>query len=327
MHSRDLALDFAKGALVVFMVIYHAMSILSTAGPEDFQHIRFVSGSFIFLSGYVVARFHFDRFLADRRGTTSWLLQRGCKLVLLFTALNLLIPLTGIGNPGKSQPGILQYAGNFAGIYVLGDSRYASFQILLPIAYLLMLSPVFLRLVGRSKAGGLTALATTFACTLVPIESPHWELTVLGAIGLSAGMLESISHQPFPTASGRLASVALVVCIGLMGALSRYPASYAIGVAAVTKLLYDLGKIAHLPRHLVLALVVLGRYSLPGYLAQIAILRILFIALTKERLALGLELATLIAATSALLFGMCVLLDLLRDRYRLVHKSYKLFFS
>jgi hypothetical protein len=325
--GRDLALDFAKGALVVVMVIYHAMNILSTAGPEDFQHIRFVSGSFIFLSGYVVARFHFERFRADRMGTTGRLLQRGCKLALLFTALNLLIHLTGIGNPGKTQMGILQYAGNLTDIYIFGDSRYASFQILLPIAYLLMLSPAVLLLGGTGKTRTLALLAMAFACTLVPIESPHWEFSVLGIIGLAAGMLEDISGKPFSTANSLLAAVGLAACIGLMGFFSRHLATYALGIAIITKLLYDLGKAARLPQTLVQALVLLGEYSLPCYLAQIAILRILFIGLAGERLALGVEMAMFILATTALLLGLCLSLALLRERYHLVHRSYKLIFS
>lgn len=47
------------------MALYHAMNILSTAAPEDFVHIRFVSGSFIFLSGYAIARFHLNGFQVD----------------------------------------------------------------------------------------------------------------------------------------------------------------------------------------------------------------------------------------------------------------------
>ena len=60
--SRDLALDFVKGILVVFMVIYHAMNIFSSAGFESFRYIRFVSGSFLFISGYVIALFYEPKF-------------------------------------------------------------------------------------------------------------------------------------------------------------------------------------------------------------------------------------------------------------------------
>jgi hypothetical protein len=65
-----LTLDLVKGALVVVMVVYHAMNIFSTAGPDEYVYVRFVSGSFILMSGYIVARFHEARFKADWRSTS-----------------------------------------------------------------------------------------------------------------------------------------------------------------------------------------------------------------------------------------------------------------
>lgn len=100
---RDLTLDLVKGALVVVMVVYHAMNIFSTAGPDEYAYVRFVSGSFILMSGYIVARFHEARFKADRRSTSRRLVVRGLKLLMLFTLLSLLINLMGKGNPTRSS--------------------------------------------------------------------------------------------------------------------------------------------------------------------------------------------------------------------------------
>lgn len=81
---RDLTLDLVKGVLVVLMVVYHAMNIFSTAGPNEYAYVRFVSGSFVLMSGYIVARFHEARFKADWRGTSRRLVVRGLKLLMLF---------------------------------------------------------------------------------------------------------------------------------------------------------------------------------------------------------------------------------------------------
>jgi uncharacterized membrane protein len=62
---RDVTLDLVKGVLVVIMVVYHAMNIFSTAGPHEYAYVRFVSGSFILMSGYIVARFHEAQFNED----------------------------------------------------------------------------------------------------------------------------------------------------------------------------------------------------------------------------------------------------------------------
>ena len=136
---------------MVVMVVYHAMNIFSTAGPDEYAYVRFVSGSFILMSGYIVARFDGPRFKADWRGTSRRLVARGLKLLILFTLLNLLINLTGIGNPDKVQLGIQRYMSTLFEVYVSGEPGYASFQILLPIAYLLVAAPALLMLGRLSK--------------------------------------------------------------------------------------------------------------------------------------------------------------------------------
>src|SRR5262245_25828550 len=106
--TRDLPLDFVKGMLVIVMVIYHVMNIFSTARSEAYGYIRFVSGSFIFISGYIIAIFYEQKFQIDRIGTSQRLIMRGLKLLLVFTVLNILINVTGVGNPNKAQLGLQQ---------------------------------------------------------------------------------------------------------------------------------------------------------------------------------------------------------------------------
>jgi hypothetical protein len=114
------------------MVVYQAMNIFSTAGPDEYAYVRFVSGSFILMSGYIVARFHETRFKADWRSTSRRLVVRGLKLLMLFSLLKLLINLTGIGNPNKVQLGIQRCMNTLFEVYVAGAPGYSSFQILLP---------------------------------------------------------------------------------------------------------------------------------------------------------------------------------------------------
>src|ERR1700674_4207290 len=133
------------------MVIYHVMNVFSTAGPEAYGYIRFVSGSFILISGYMISTYYQEKFRADRMRTSKRLIVRGLKLLVVFSALNIMINFTGIGNPVKSQLGVQQYLNNLPAIYGLGDQKHSSFLILLPISYLLVTSPVFLLFNGMSK--------------------------------------------------------------------------------------------------------------------------------------------------------------------------------
>src|SRR5262249_37814346 len=119
--NRDLILDFVKGILVIVMVIYHVMNIFSKASPEAFGYIRFVSGSFIFISGYIISTFYEQKFQTDRVGTSKRLVVRGLKLLFIFTVLNIAVNLTGTGNPNKIQFGVQQYLGHISTIYTSGD--------------------------------------------------------------------------------------------------------------------------------------------------------------------------------------------------------------
>lgn len=64
--DRDVSLDFVKGILVIVMVIYHVMNYFSTAGPDSFGYVRFVTGSFIFVSGYIISTFYERKYRINR---------------------------------------------------------------------------------------------------------------------------------------------------------------------------------------------------------------------------------------------------------------------
>src|SRR5437773_12328687 len=101
--SSNAAFDAVKGVLVLLMIVYHVMSIASTAGAEAFRYVRFTSGSFIFISGFIVSRFFASSFEKDPAATSRKLLGRGLKVLLIFTALNVLIQASGFGNAAKRQ--------------------------------------------------------------------------------------------------------------------------------------------------------------------------------------------------------------------------------
>src|SRR5215831_3468688 len=133
-HHRDSAFDSVKGMLVLFMVVYHVMSITATAGVEGYRYIRFVSGSFIFMSGFIVSRFFAGPFERDPGKTSRGLVNRGVKVLLMFTVLNGLIYATGFGNLEKLERWREGSVANAAAVYLTGDGDRKSVVILLPIA-------------------------------------------------------------------------------------------------------------------------------------------------------------------------------------------------
>lgn len=325
--ARELTLDFVKGILVTVMVLYHEMNVFTTADSAAYEPIRFVSGSFVLISGYIISKFYEDTFQADRFGTSRRLVVRGFKLLILFTVLNTLINLTGIGNPNKIQLGVQNYLSNLSAIYGSGDSKYASFQILLPISYLLIASPVFLLLGEIRKFTALASLTTALCASFFGIESINFDFMVIGVIGLSFGMLMNKLENPFSIRSRPIIFGCLVICICLMGYLSINLMTYSIGIMIIIKLLYDFGKTVNSQNHLARAGMLFGQYSLVCYIAQIAFLQGLAKLLSRQKWGLGYETISIFFVTNVFLLALCLFLTYLRGRYRLIGKSYKFIFS
>jgi len=325
--TRDLILDFVKGLLVIVMVIYHVMNIFSTASSEAFGYVRFVSGSFIFISGYIISTFYEQKFHKDRIGTSKRLAVRGLKLLLLFTILNILINLTGFGNPRKIQIGVQQYLNNIIEIYTFGDLNHTSFQILLPISYLLIISPVFLLLRNSRIMIALMSLMVALYFSFLDSNLTNFNFSIIGIIGFSVGLLTNKSEVSFAIKRKPIILSCLLACIYLMEYMDRRIITYAIGIMIIIKLFYDLGKIAELENYINRAIILFGQYSLVCYIAQIIFLQVLFRVLSKEKWELGYETASIFVVTNVFLLALCFLLKFLRNQYRFMDRSYRLVFS
>src|SRR5215471_2638129 len=246
---------------------------------------------------------------------------------MLFTLLNLLINLTGIGNPNKIRPGIQHYMNTLFEVYVSGEPGYASFQILLPIAYLLIAAPVFLAL--RELRIWLIAAssAMAFASSLFGIASVNLEFMTLGALGLSGGMLTNSAGNSFALRSSWSIIGGLLVSSALIKYLSANLATYALGTMVILKLLYDLGKAVRPESGLARMCVLLGQYSLLCYIAQIIFMHALYRELSRPRWELGYETGVIVFVTIVFLVVLSAGVAMLRDRYRFAARVYKLIFS
>jgi len=325
--TRDQSLDFVKGLLVLIMVLYHAMNVFAEAEAGAYSYIRFVSGSFVFVSGYFIPGFYGERFRRQPAATASRLLQRGGKLLALFTVLNGLILLTGVGNPHKQNALGDDYGARLLAIYGSGEPGAAAFQILLPIAYLLLLSPLLLALARfRHELIGL-ALAATLGWTYLGIEWVNVAMGLVGVIGLVLGLEAERLERPFAALGRTLLLTAIAAAMLLMQYFDRNAMSYAAGVTLMVMLFYALAKKLALRDRASAVVITLGNYSLLAYIAQIVLLQIGARLLGSPRWPLGPEIAAIVAATSLLLILLCYALSFLRRRSALIDRSYRLVFS
>lgn len=329
--SRDTAFDAVKGVLVVLMVVYHALSIASTAGAEAFRYIRFISGSFIFISGFVISRFMSARFAAAPGATTRRLVTRGAKVLLIFTALNLAIHASGFGNAAKRHLGIEGFVSNAASIYLVGDGTMSSFLILLPIAYLMVIAPLYLAIVGRAGTPAaivlLVAALAAGSGALGP-PAPIAEFMLVGLCGLCLGtpaLTDALIGRPPP---GRLLTlVGLFAAVWLTGRFGDPLALYCVGVAVVLKFLHDAVRLLSPGGRTARWAELLGVYALPCYIAQIVVLQIGFRLMGGTRQPPGLGIVVFMVATTAICLALAVVTQRLRRRSALVDRTYRWVFA
>ena len=219
--ERDHALDMVKGFLVLAMVVYHTATTFLPDGAlqhQIYHSLHIVSGSWIFISGFIIIMHYREKFGRNPTGISRRLVVRGVKLLLLVSVLNFVITLLMRYDTLDSML-IPQALWN---IYVIGDGQ-ASFEILIGIGYLLILGPLFLlhRIIGPLLALILVAAGMVYQFVgTTQLPSNAWML-VCGLSGLLAGVAAArgrLAALVFHPIAGRaaliLAAVATVVYLG-----------------------------------------------------------------------------------------------------------------
>lgn len=323
---RDAGLDRVKGLLVVAMVLYHAMNYFSTAGPAAYGWLRFVNGAFVFLAGWLAAQGPAGHGLAERHHAARRLLQRGGKLLLLFSVLNLALAATGTTGYQATGLGAGPWRDTLVALYLTGDGPQIAFRILVPIAYTLLAAA--LAALARpptrwAAAWGCAALAAVYTALWPAWPTPYFLLIGLCGWGLGtwtpAG--RSAPWRGLPLALG------IVALLAAMDWLSGNALACAVGLAALMKLLRDALAQASLPQRAGSALSLLGRYSLLGYIGQIAFLFALHRLLGGPRWPLGPQWLLVCLATLAVLLLACGVLARLRSRSTWVDRGYRAVFA
>lgn len=328
--QRDASFDAVKGLLVLLMIAYHVMSITTTAGAEGVRYLRFVSGSFIFISGLVVVRFMWARFAQAPAETSSRLISRGFKVLLIFTALNLAIHVSGVGNAAKVSLGVDGFVRHAAAIYAAGDPRLSSFLILLPIAYLLMLAPLYLAVAARHPrvlpAVLLAAFLTIGSRDTEP--SPVVQFLLIGVCGLCLGTPPWAYRVFAPSRWPALVTLAgLALTLWLAGRYGSSLALYTAGVVVVWRLAVDTARLVPPAAAWFRQAVLLGRYSLMAYVAQIALIQLVFKATGSHRAEPGpMTLGLTLGVAAACWLG-CLAVERLRRRAPLADRAYRLVFA
>jgi peptidoglycan/LPS O-acetylase OafA/YrhL len=321
-RARDEALDWVKGALVVLMVVYHSLNY-SPYTQVAFANIAFLPPSFIFVAGFLLTSSYLARYnLRDWR-LHQRLVMRGVKLILLFTALNAGLYFIAFGPDAAGQ-----FAENVQAIYLAAGGRVASFPILTSIGYLLLLAPLLL-VIGSLNRWVLPALALTLFifCSVLEwrgLVSYHLSLISVGIIGTAFGLLPLERVTAF---ARKWFIVVPLYCLYRTGSyfIGEPYAMQLTGVVTALLVLYGLALTLPLKTQIYRQIVLLGRYSLLGYILQLGIIQVTVRVFGPFETPLAVVILAVV--TLAATWAVTLLIHWLRPKARFVDLTYRAAFA
>jgi hypothetical protein len=327
MNDRIVTLDFVKGVLVLCMVIYHGLNYLGYDAAPHF-YLLFLPPSFILIAGFIITHIYVSRYGISSHATASRLALRSCKLLLLFTLLNVGVALVFSSRPGMGDHGLLSFAVAWREIYVAGGSRSAAFEVLLPIGYLLLLAVPILRFQAYMAHAvvGITLATVTVCFALDRYGYPAYNLYMIsaGLTGMSIGLLPDYRIKGVslsPIVQGSLYAFFWIVFY-LYG--DRYPIQLIASLVCVL-IIASLGSRIDTGQWLLQQLLLLGRYSLLAYIIQIFYLQIFKRAFFSW--GYGVSAIAVIIATTILTWGTVRIGEHARKKSALIDHVYRAIFA
>jgi len=273
---RNCGLDFTKGALVLLMILYHWSNFIWGPISRFNDILRFLTPSFIFLTGWIVSAYYPAKYGAANRRLHIRLVIRGLKLLGLFTLLNLFLLIAAQMSRAAAETVREFCIGEWFEIYVTGNSPRVAFRILVPISYLLLIAGVF-RLAGANRLvlGVLAAAVFAAAQSLETLGHISQCATLLGfgLAGLCLGSFGQTSANKFAVNLW-----ILVFCYSVyLAAMWTYGVTLFIqlvGTPLSLLLVYSVGRAVNSQIRLNAAVALIGQYSLMAYIGHIGILKL-----------------------------------------------------
>lgn len=333
--ARNHALDFTKGALVLIMVLYHWLNYFYGLQGDVYKYLRFLTPSFIFITGFLISNVYFSKYGVSDPRLPRRLIIRGLKILAVFVAVNVARALL---LPGVSKSQILAEHASFRNLiamYVVGNglgggqTKVIAFYVLVPIAYLLILSALFLPVCRLYRhIFHLVCLLSFFAIVVLGqfgLQSVNLELLAIGLLGIVLG------YVPIAKVNASIDHPYLVgiAYIGYLAAITVWNVIYplqVVGVCLSLMAIYLLADPDNQPGRLRNGVILLGKYSLFAYVAQIAILQGLHRVVWHANSGTGMLVGSFFAAFALTILAVEAT-DWMRTRSATVDKLYKAVFA
>jgi len=300
---RNSALDFTKGSLVLIMVLYHWINYF--VGPQDNRYLRFLTPSFIFITGFLISNVYISKYGVSDRQLPKRLVQRGLKILGVFVVLNLSRTLLSPHASQETGAASALSIRSLIDVYLIGSvsgggqAKAIAFFILVPISYLLIMSALLMA-AARLYRYTFHAICVFFLLLIVALNlrglaSPNLELLTIGLLGVLAGYapierVNAIVRHPY------LLALAYLLYLGAITVWNVVYPLQIVGVSLSLMIIYLLGQTESESGSIRNVFVLLGKYSLFGYISQIAILQILRAGLRHIDSEVGIQVISFILA-------------------------------
>jgi hypothetical protein len=316
------------------MVLYHWINYFIGLQWEYYRYLRFLTPSFIFVTGFMISNVYLCKYEATDPRLSKRLFTRGLKLLTIFIALNLartyIVPAMGTG----VVLGNLLNARNIFTVFVSGNvtavgGKLISFSILVPISYLLMLSgglmlPYrFYRYTFHVVC--VLLLLSIVVLGFISVQSPNLELITIGMLGVLTGFVPIGAINDFVRHTYMLGLAYLCYTIAIT--IWNVPFSLQmVGVPLSLMVIYLVGISGSDSGKIRSEVILLGKYSLFGYISQIAILQILAASLHHINFGFAALSASFVAAFALTIISVEIT-DRLRTKVVSIDKLYKAVFA
>jgi peptidoglycan/LPS O-acetylase OafA/YrhL len=327
--ERNLALDFTKGLLVLLMVLYHWVNYFVSREGDFYKYLRFITPSFIFITGFLVANVYLAKYDIGDLRLHKRLVQRGVKLLALFTLLNLAVAVLAARVSGTTSACIGAFLHDAGSTYLTGNGRTAAFVVLVPISYLLILSPVLLILYKWHRSSPLAACGLLFLAIYIfklnGVVIGHLELFAIGVVGMvlgcvPIGKINRLARHRFCLVTAYVAYIAALTVWQEI-----YPLQV-IGVCLNLIVIYMIGLKGEQGGAIHSRIILLGKYSLLAYIVQIGFLLVLSRVLHLVSMGAATKPVALVAAVALTMLSIEAV-DYGRKKYKGLDVLYKAVFA
>lgn len=326
--TRIFSIDFTKGTLVLFMVVYHSLNYLRF-GSLPHHWLMFLSPSFIMMTGFIVSLIYMQKYHGDVIAVSLRLGVRSAKIFFLFIVLNITAHFFWSPNHYRIAFYFENFKNEMIHVFLIGTPWISAFEILLPISYTLAAAVIVIRLRSVIPFFPLIlAVAVFLLCFFLEKASiSFYNLNMLSAgfIGMAAGLLpQEILYKIRPPWT-IIITITILYVVLIRFVEDQYSTQMLVtGLALI--IISSAGSRMKSASILKRQVATVGRYSLLSYIVQIfflQLLRLVAIGFNKE----AVHPLVLITIVMILTWVFILIVDYTRKRVRYIDVLYKSVFA